>query len=85
MFKLNDNVSINRIIKNHNISDIPASRFKQAYINSTNNTLDFFLIDFKTFQPNEKFRHNFLNFLKLKINFYIKFDTVLFHFLKYLI
>ena len=66
MFKLNDNVCIDRIIKNHNVSDIPASRIKQAYINSTNDPLDFFLIDFKTFQPNEKFRHNFLNFLKLK-------------------
>lgn len=66
MFKLNDNVSIDRIIKNHNISDINPSIIKQAYIKSTNNPLDFFLIDFKTFQPNEKFRHNFLNFLKLK-------------------
>ena len=52
MFKLNNNVSINRIIKNHNISDIPSSRIKQAYINSTNSPLDFFSIDFKTFQPN---------------------------------
>ena len=66
MFKLNDNVSIDRIIKNHNISDIPASRIKQAYINSTNNPLDFFLIDCKTFKPNEKFRHNFLNMFILK-------------------
>ena len=66
MFKLNDNVSIDRIIKNHNISDVNPSIIKRAYIEATNNPLDFFLIDFKTFQPNEKFRHNFLNFLKLR-------------------
>jgi hypothetical protein len=42
MFKLNDNVSIDRIIKNHNISDINPSINKQAYIKSTNNPLEFF-------------------------------------------
>ncbi len=42
IFKLNDNVSIDRIIKNHNISDINPSIIKQAYIKSTNYPLDFF-------------------------------------------
>ncbi len=51
MFKLNDNASKDRIIKDHNISDINPSIIKQAYIKSTKNPLDFFLIDFKTFQP----------------------------------
>ncbi len=33
IFKLNDNISIDRIIKNHNISDRDASKLKQAYKN----------------------------------------------------
>ena len=65
MFKLNDNVSIDRIIKNHNISNVSAPIIKKAYYYSTEKPLDFFLIDFKTNKPQEKFRHNFLNFLKL--------------------
>jgi hypothetical protein len=65
MFKLNDNVSIDRIIKNHNISNVSAPIIKSAYYYSTEKPLDFFLIDFKTNKPQEKFRHNFLNFLKL--------------------
>ena len=65
MFRLNDNVSIDRIIRNHNISDIDASAIKQAYFKATQQPLDFFLIDFRTFKPIERFRHNFLDFIQM--------------------
>ena len=42
LFNLNDNVSIDRIIRNHNITDIDSSIIKKAYHACTQNPLIFF-------------------------------------------
>jgi hypothetical protein len=64
IFKLNDNVSINNIIKNHNVDDVDSKTFKDLYKYSTAERLNFFLIDLKG--PKEKrLRHNFTGFLSV--------------------
>ena len=64
IFKLNDNVSINNIIKNHNLDDVEPKIFKDLYKYSTAERLNFFLIDLKG--PKEKrLRHNFTGFLSV--------------------
>ena len=64
IFKLNDNVSINNIIKNHNVDDIDKEKFKKLYQYSTAEKLNFFMIDLKG--PKEKrLRHNFCEFLSV--------------------
>jgi len=65
IFKLNDNVSINNIIKNHNIDDTDKETIKNAYNYATNDKGNFFMIDLKG-DGMKRYRHNFLNFLKLK-------------------
>jgi ABC-type cobalamin/Fe3+-siderophores transport system ATPase subunit len=60
MFKLNDNVSINNIIKNHNIHDIDKDRFKQCYVKATSEPRQFFMIDMKG-PISMHLRQNFLN------------------------
>ena len=62
LFRLNDNVTINNIIKNHNIDQIPKDRFMQMYLNATDQPRDFFLLDVKN--PNKKYRYrkNFIGF-----------------------
>ena len=62
MFRLNDNVSINTIIKNHNINGIPKDKFKEHYLKATENPLQFFMIDLKN--PKTHLRQNFLNILQ---------------------
>ena len=61
-FRLNDNVSINNIIRNHNINGVNKDIFKEHYINSTSKPRNFFLIDLKT--PATHLRHNFTDILK---------------------
>jgi hypothetical protein len=62
MFKLNDNVSINNIIRNHNIHGIDKEKFKKQYIEATSEPRQFFMIDMKG-TPETHLRHNFLDFL----------------------
>jgi hypothetical protein len=62
MFKLNDNVSINNIIRNHNIHDIDKDKFKDCYMKATSEPHQFFLMDLKGPKENH-LRQNFLNFL----------------------
>lgn len=64
IFKLNDNVSINNIIKNHNVDDIDKDKFKDAYKYSTKEKFNFFMIDLKV-DKNKRLRHNFLEFLSV--------------------
>ena len=64
IFKLNDNVSINNIIKNHNIDDVDKDKFKDAYKYSTSEKLNFFLLDLKG-SKEKRFRHNFTEFLSI--------------------
>ena len=65
-FKLNDNVSIDRIIKNHNVNNINKDLFKKYYIEATNEKFNFFMIDLKTTNPNEMLRRNFLGFYRIR-------------------
>ena len=66
MFKLNDNVSLNNIIRNHNISDVDPSIIKSACNLCTQEPPNFFMIDLKTINKKERFRKNFLEFLDLE-------------------
>ena len=66
MFKLNDNVSLNNIIRNHNISDVDPSIIKSALNLCTQTPPNFFMIDMKTINKKERFRKNFLEFLDLE-------------------
>ena len=61
MFRLNDNVSINTIVRNHNVNGIPKDKFKEHYLKATENPLQFFMIDLKN--PKTHLRQNFLNIL----------------------
>ena len=62
IFRLNDNVSINNIIRNHNVDDIDKDVFKDAYKYATKDKFNFFLIDLKG-EKSKRLRHNFLEFL----------------------
>lgn len=65
IFKLNDNVSINTIIKNHNIIGLDADIFKKIYEKATLEKPNFLLIDLKTNEHKLKLRQNFLNLFKI--------------------
>ena len=65
MFRLNDNVSINTIIKNHNIHNVNQDKFKELYVKSTSEPRQFFMIDMKG-DKDKHLRSNFTNFLKLE-------------------
>ena len=66
LFKINDNISLNNIIRNHNIADVDSSIIKSSCNLCTQTFGDFFMIDMKTTNLDERFRHNFLGFLDLK-------------------
>lgn len=66
MFRLNDNVSINNIIRNHNIHNMDKDQFKDCYIKATSEPRQFFLIDLKTQDKEKHLRQNFLNFCSMK-------------------
>jgi hypothetical protein len=66
LFKINDNISLNNIIRNHNISDADPSTIKAVCSLCTQTFGNFFMIDMKTGDLDERFRHNFLGFLDLK-------------------
>ena len=64
LFKLNDNVTIDNIIRNHNVGLVPKERFKEMYVQATSEPRNFFMIDLKTTDPKLRYRHNFLNLLR---------------------
>ena len=66
LFKINDNISLNNIIRNHNIADVDSSIIKSACSLCTQTFGEFFMIDMKTGDLNQHFRSNFLDFLDLK-------------------
>ena len=66
LFKINDNISLNNIIRNHNIADVDSSIIKSSCNLCTQTFGNFFMIDMKTTNLDERFRHNFLGFLDLK-------------------
>jgi len=61
LFKLNDNVSINNIIKNRNVNGVDKEKFKGHYLKATSEPRQFFMIDLKN--PATHLRQNFLNIL----------------------
>ena len=63
LFKLNDNVSINNIIKNHNIHDTDPAYFKDCYMKATSEPRQFLMIDMKG-DKDKHLRQNFLNFYR---------------------
>ena len=75
IFKLNDNVSINTIIKNHNIIGLDADIFKKIYEKATLEKPNFLLIDLKTNEHKLKLRQNFLNLFKILQKFKIRRKT----------
>jgi len=66
LYKINDSVSVDRIIKNHNMYNVDKDVFKKAYQLATKEPLNFFLLDLKSRDPRDRYRHGFLNFLKLQ-------------------
>jgi hypothetical protein len=65
LFKINDNISLNNIIRNHNITDVDSSITKCDCNLCTNTHPNFFLIDLKTGNLKERFRMNFSKKLDL--------------------
>ena len=59
LFRLNDNVTVDNIIKNHNVSNISKEDFKHYYLKSTSVPRDFFMVDLR----NSNIRHNFLDII----------------------
>ena len=64
IFKINDNVSINHIIRNHNLDEIDKNEIKKAYRECTAEPRNFFTIDLKG-EGFKRYRHNFTGFLEL--------------------
>ena len=62
IFKLNDNVTINNIIRNHNIYNIEKDIFRKLYDDATSKPLNFFLVDLKTKDKETHLRKNFVEF-----------------------
>ena len=66
IFKLNDNnITINNIIRNHNIFNVPKELFKEIYIHATSEPRNFLLVDLKSNDRDKYLRNNFLNFIKV--------------------
>ena len=66
LLKINDTISLNNIIRNHNISDVDPIIIKSAYNLCVQEPMNFFMIDLKTINKKERFRKNFLEFLDLE-------------------
>lgn len=66
LFKINDNISIGNIIRNHNLDNIDKDLFKKIYHVCVKEPMDFMLLDFRTNEPAHKIRHNFLDFIDLR-------------------
>jgi hypothetical protein len=65
IFKLNDNITISNIFKNHIVDNKNQELVKQAYQYATNKKGDFFMIDLKDQTGKNRYRHNFLNLIKI--------------------
>lgn len=64
LFRLNDNVTINNIIKNHNVDQIPKEIFMNMYLTATSQPRQFFLLDVKNSEKKYRYRTNFTNLFK---------------------
>jgi hypothetical protein len=59
IFKLNDNSTLNNIIRNHNIDNLDANEWKDKYNECIAEPLNFMMVDLKTLDPEKRLRHNF--------------------------
>ena len=66
ILKLNDNVTINNIIRNHNIYNIEKDTFRKYYNDATSDPLNFFLVDLKTKDKTNHLRKNFTSFYDIQ-------------------
>ena len=64
IYQLNDNATIQNILKNHNIFDIPKEIFKKLYQECTKEKLNFFMIDLRNEATH--LRHNWHDILNYK-------------------
>ena len=65
LFKLNDNTTINNIIRNHNIHNVNKNRFRELYDQATSEPLNFFMVDLKSEDKAKHLRKKFTDFYKL--------------------
>jgi len=65
IFKLNDNVTINNLIRNHNIYNVDKDKFRKLYDEATSEPLNFFLVDLKTKDKTKHLRKNFTSFFEI--------------------
>jgi hypothetical protein len=61
LYSLNDNVTINNIIRNHNIDNIDKDIFRQMYDVATDEKFNFFMLDLCNPDKKYRYRKNFLN------------------------
>lgn len=66
IFKLNDNHTINTILKNHNIHDVDKEKFKKMYQDATSEPRSFFMIDLKNGGKLTHLRKAFLHMYKIE-------------------
>lgn len=59
LFKLNDNSTIQNIIRNHNVDNIDKQHFKDFYVECTQQPMNFMMVDLKTDDPSDRLRLNF--------------------------
>ena len=64
IFKLNDNITIQSILRNHNIHNINKEAFRDFYDHAIKNQFDFFTVDLKGGKISH-LRKGFLNFYKI--------------------
>jgi hypothetical protein len=65
LFKLNDNTTVNNIIRNHNIYNVGKDTFRKYYDDATSESLNFFLVDLKTKDKSKHLRKNFIEFYQI--------------------
>ena len=59
IFRLNDNTSINNIIRNHNVDNVDKNIFKKMYLDATAELLNFFMLDLRG-KKETRYRKNFI-------------------------
>ena len=65
VFKLNDNATINNIIRNHNVDNLNKDDILDAYNYSTKEPLNFLMVDTRG-EGLKRLRKNFTDFIKKK-------------------
>jgi hypothetical protein len=64
LFRLNDNISMNNIIINHDVDNVDKETFKKLYLDATSEPLNFFMLDLRG-KPETRLRKNFIQFYKV--------------------